>query len=221
MSRQPSKPLRPGAEMSSLQLSRLSIYLRCLRRLQEEGVEQVSSQVLADRFDLSAALIRKDLAHFGELGIRGHGYDVDALVDRLVELFGLSREQPVIVVGMGKLGSALTEHFDYGRGVFRVVAGLDNDAQKIGSRIGSVLVRPVDDIEDVVRQTSARIGLLTVPREAAQDTFDIMVSAGVRSVLNFAPTRLVTDATKAHVLNVDLGIHLEELAYRIQSEIRR
>jgi len=213
----PSKPPVPSPDVSPLQLNRISIYLRCLKRLQEEGVERVSSKVLAERFNLSASLIRKDLAQFGELGIRGHGYDVDKLFTRLVELLGLDREYKVIVVGMGKLGSALADHFDGSHGGFRVVAGLDADPEKIGGSFGSLFVRPIQDIAKVVRDTGAEIGLLTVPRASAQDSFDRMVAAGIRSVLNFAPIRL--DAGPSiHLRNVDLRIHLEELAFFAHSD---
>ena len=123
--------------------------------MREEHVKRVSSKVLAERFHLSAPLIRKDLAHFGEFGIRGHGYDVDQLIDRLKSLLGLDRKQPVIVVGMGKLGSA-------------------------------------------------------------QATFDQVIAAGIRSVLNFAPVR-PEDSPSVNVRNVDLRIYLEELAFRSQS----
>lgn len=217
MPQKPPKPTVPSPDVSPLQLNRISIYLRCLNRLQEEGVEQVSSKVLAARFNLSAPLIRKDLAQFGELGIRGHGYDVGKLIDRFVELFGLDREQKVIVVGMGKLGSALADHFDGSHGAFRVVAGLDTDPEKIGSSIGLLVVQPIQDIETVVKQTGAEIGLLTVPRASAQDSFERMVAAGIRSVLNFAPVRLDADPS-IHLRNVDLRIHLEELAFFAQSD---
>lgn len=220
MSRQPSKPTHASSELSSQQLNRLSIYLRCLKRLREEGVAQVSSQTLADRFDLSAPLIRKDLAHFGELGIRGHGYDVEALLDRLLDHFGLENEVPVIVVGMGKLGSALAGHFDGSHGVFHVVAGFDDSPTRVGLRVGAITVRPVEDIAGVVETSGAQIGLLTVPRSAAQETLDRMTEAGIRSVLNFAPARLTAPAT-VHLRNVDLGIHLEELAFLIHAEESR
>ncbi len=215
MSKEHSKPPISRSDVSSLLLHRLSVYLRCLKRLQEEGVEQVSSKVLAERFQLSAPLIRKDLAQFGELGIRGHGYNVDKLAARLVDLFGLGQEQRVVVVGMGKLGSALAGHFDGSHGAFQVVAGFDQDRRKIGTTIGSLVVRPVQDIADVVAETGAQIGLLTVPRETAQETLDRMIAAGIRSVLNFAPIRLVA-ASPANLRNVDLRIHLEELAFLSQ-----
>ncbi len=217
MSKEHSKPPISRTDVSSLQLYRLSVYLRCLKRLQEEDVEQVSSKVLAERFDLSASLIRKDLAQFGELGIRGHGYDVDKLAARLVDLFGLGQEQRVVVVGMGKLGSALAGHFDGSHGAFHVVAGFDQDRRKIGTAIGTVVVQPIQDIADVVAETGAQIGLLTVPREAAQECLDGMIVAGIRSVLNFAPIRLVAEPP-TNLRNVDLRIHLEELAFLSHSD---
>ena len=217
MSKEPSKPPISRSDVSSLQLHRLSVYLRCLRRLQEEDVEQVSSKVLAERFHLSAPLIRKDLAQLGELGIRGHGYNVEKLEARLVELFGLSQEQSVVIVGMGKLGSALAGHFDGSHGAFQVVAGFDQDRRKIGTAIGSLVVQPIQDIADVVAETGAKIGLLTVPRESAQESLDRLIAAGIRSILNFAPIRLVVEPS-TNLRNVDLRIHLEELAFLSHSD---
>ena len=204
-------------EISALHLNRISIYLRCLNRLQEEDVKRVSYKVLADRFHLSAPLIRKDLAHFGEFGIRGHGYDVEQLIGRLKSLLGLDRKQPIVVVGMGKLGSALVGHLERDPGSFRVVAGLDSDRLKIGSTAGNLTIRSIGDIGKVVDETGAQIALLTVPREAAQATFDIVIDAVIRSVLNFAPIRL-EDHPTVNVRNVDLRIYLEELAFRNHSK---
>ena len=209
-------PMDETQVISALHLNRISIYLRCLNRLQEEDVKRVSSKVLADRFHLSAPLIRKDLAHFGEFGIRGHGYDVEQLIDRLKSLLGLDRKQPIVVVGMGKLGSALVGYLERDPGSFRVVAGLDSDRLKIGSTAGNLTIRSIGDIGEVIDETGAQIALLTVPPEAAQATFDLVIEAGIRSVLNFAPVRL-EDHPTVTVRNVDLRIYLEELAFRNHS----
>ena len=117
-------------EVSPLTLNRLSFYLRCLRHLQELGVKRVSSQELAQRYHLSATQIRKDLAQFGEFGIRGVGYDVDALADHLNSLLGLDRRHALVIVGMGNLGSALAQYLGFNYGAFRVVAGVDTDPQE-------------------------------------------------------------------------------------------
>lgn len=199
-------------DVSPLTLNRLSVYLRCLRRLQEEGSTRISSAELAERFHLSSSQIRKDLAQFGEFGTRGVGYDVDALADGLNRLLGLDRSYRLVLVGMGNLGSALSRYLGFNSGAFRVVAGVDNDPEKIGREIGGFLVRSTDELPDVVRETGAEIGVLAVPAEAAQENYDALVAAGVQSVLNFAPTRLQSHPD-VPLKNVDLRIDLEELAF--------
>jgi len=203
------------ASVSPLTLNRLSFYLRCLRRLQEEGEERVSSQMLARRFHLSAAQIRKDLAHFGEFGIRGVGYEVDQLISRLSELLGLERHHRMVIVGMGNLGTALSQYLGFNSGSFRVVAGVDRDPAKVGRRVGGAAgftIAAARDLARTVRDSRAEIGVLCVPADAAQQNYDALVAAGVQGVLNFSPIRL-RPVPEVPLKDVDLRIHLEELAY--------
>lgn len=199
-------------EVSPLTLNRLSFYLRCLRHLQELGIRRVSSQEMAHRYHLSATQIRKDLAQFGEFGIRGVGYDVDALADHLNSLLGLDRPHALVIVGMGNLGSALAQYLGFNYGSFHVVAGVDNDPRKIGRRMGDLTVRPAADLQEVVRESKAEIGVLAVPAEAAQENYDALAEAGIKGVLNFAPVRLKR-RPGVPLKNVDLRINLEELAF--------
>jgi len=199
-------------EVSPLTLNRLSFYLRCLRRLQELGIKRVSSQEMAQRYHLSATQIRKDLAQFGEFGIRGVGYDVDVLADHLNSLLGLDRQHAMVIVGMGNLGSALAQYLGFNYGAFHVVAGVDIDPRKIGRRIGSFTIRPSSELQAVVRESRAEIGVLAVPAEAAQENYDALADAGIKGVLNFAPVRLKRRPS-VPLKNVDLRINLEELAF--------
>lgn len=199
-------------EVSPLTLNRLSFYLRCLRHLQESGVKRVSSQEMAQRYNLSATQIRKDLAQFGEFGIRGVGYDVDALADHLNTLLGLHREHKLLIVGMGNLGSALAQYLGFNHGAFRVIAAIDNDPAKIGKTISGLAVRSPDDLQEILCETGAEIGVLAVPAEAAQENYDRLAKAGIGAVLNFAPVR-VKPGAKVPLKNVDLRINLEELAF--------
>ena len=198
--------------VSPLTLNRLSFYLRCLRRLHEEGVDRISSQDLARRFHLSAAQIRKDLAHFGEFGIRGVGYDVEQLISRLSSLLGLDRHHRMVIVGMGNLGSALARYLGFNSGAFQVVAGLDRDPAKIGKRIGGFAVRPASELAATVREERAEIGALCVPAESAQENYDALVAAGIKGVINFSPIR-IRPVPEVPLKDVDLRIHLEELAF--------
>ena len=201
-------------ETSALTLNRLSVYLRCLRTLECEGVQRVSSQELADRFHLSPSQIRRDLAQFGGFGVRGVGYDVSSLAERLHRVLRLDALHRLIVVGMGNLGSALSTYLGFNDSSFQVVAGVDSDPGRIGTRIGGVLVDPYDDLAAVARRCEADIGVLTVPADAAPAAYRALVEAGLRAVLNFAPV-LLDEVRGVRVKNVDLRVHLEELAVHL------
>jgi redox-sensing transcriptional repressor len=201
-----------SAPTSPATLNRLSVYLRSLETLRREGVSRVSSQELAERFQLSPAQIRKDLARFGEFGVRGVGYDVADLAARLTSLLGLDRRQRLLIVGMGNLGSALARYPGFNDKSFQVVAGVDSAPQRIGKRVSGVTVEAFDDLPGVVERSGAEIGVLTVPAEAAQLAYDRLADAGIRAVLNFAPT-VLQERAGVRLKNVDLRIHLEELTY--------
>jgi redox-sensing transcriptional repressor len=206
--------------ISPLTLNRLSVYLRCLRHLQVAGVRRVSSKDLAERYLLSAHQIRKDLAQFGEFGIRGVGYDVDELAEHLTILLGLDRHYRLLIVGMGNLGSALAHYLGFNQGAFRVVAAVDRDPERVGRDMGTFRVYHVDELAAVVRRSGAEIGVLAVPAEAAQENYDALVAAGIRAVLNFAPARVKRTA-EVPLKNVDLRINLEEVAFVLrQGELR-
>lgn len=206
---------RPS-DVSPLSLNRLSLYLRCLRQLQSVGVNRVSSKALASEFSLSAALIRKDLAQFGEFGIRGIGYEVDQLIARLRKILGLDKEHRIAVVGVGRLGGALARYLEQNPGAFRIVAAFDSDRRKVGSKVGSVRVHHVSEVPTVVPETGAKIALLTVPPDTAQQTCSALTNAGIRAVLNFAPVQLKVDP-EVTAKSVDVRIHLEELAFFLQA----
>ncbi len=199
-------------DISPLTLNRISVYLRCLRHLQEIGIHRISSQRLARRFHLSASQIRKDLAQFGEFGIRGVGYDVAHLRERLERLLDIGREHPAIIVGAGNIGTALARFPGFRAGSFRVLAVFDNDPAKVGTELAGLVVRDSRELAGSVVETGAEIAILTVPAEAAQENYDALVAAGIKAVLNFAPVQLELDP-QVRVKTVDLMIFLEELAY--------
>lgn len=211
-------------DISPLTLNRLSLYLRALRRLHRSGVETVSSGELESRLHLSAALIRKDLAQFGELGTRGVGYNITALVERLIQILGLDRERTLVIVGAGNLGSALAGYLGFNSDSFRVAALFDNDPDKIGRRLGDLEILAPEALPEVVDRHKVDIGVITVPLEAAQENYELLISAGVRAILNFAPVALKQGPglrpPVVHVKNVDLRIHLEELSYFLTSPAR-
>ena len=195
-------------------IRRLSIYTRCLQQLEEDGVKTISSQELADRFSLNSAQVRKDLAYFGEFGVRGIGYYVQGLKVELQRILGLDREWPVALVGLGNLGAALFHYKGFSRQGFRIVVVFDDDPAKAGRDLDGV---PVVSTHEVAREIKARaiqIAVLAVPADAAQVVTDQLVAAGIKAVLNFAPARLrVPKATRLR--NVDLAIELETLSFHL------
>jgi redox-sensing transcriptional repressor len=203
----------PPEGVSDLTIARLSIYLRCLQQLEAEETGTVSSQDLADRFHLNSAQIRKDLAYFGEFGIRGVGYNVRELMNHLIGILALDEERRVVVVGAGNLGTALSHFSGFNTGGFRMVGIVDSDPQKVGRRTpGGMTVEPASKLTEIIRTRKAHIGVITVPSNAAQRIYDELVAAGVHAVLNFAPTQL-KERPEVKVRNVDLKVNLEFLSF--------
>ena len=201
------------ANISELTISRLSIYLRCVDQLLDAGVETVSSQQLAKRFNLNSAQIRKDLAYFGEFGVRGVGYNVSQLHQYVVEILGLDRERRLVIVGAGNLGSALCHYSGFSGGNFLVVGVLDSDPSRIGDATpAGLLVEDAARLPEIVAQRQVEIGIITTPAGAAQGVCDRMVDASLRAILNFAPIRLRAPESVL-VKSVDLKVHLEELSF--------
>src|SRR5215217_4813565 len=201
-------------KISELTTSRLSVYLRCLNALQAAGIKTVSSQALAEKFNLNSAQIRKDLGYFGEFGVRGVGYYVDDLRDHITNILGLDRPHCVGIVGAGRLGTALANYNGFDKSNFTVVALFDNDRQKIGHRIGDakIAVRDVDELAKVIRDESIDVMVIAVPAKAAQRVLNQVTSAGIKAVLNFAPVSL-TSRRGVKVKTVDLTTSLESLSY--------
>jgi len=203
--------------ISELTTGRLSVYLRCLNYLESIGQETVSSQELAERFHLNSAQIRKDLAHFGEFGTRGVGYNVAQLRGNLIATLGLEQTRHAIIIGAGNLGMALADYRGFNSNGFHIVALLDNDPEKIGksSRSGIPVVS-YDRLRDVVSANEVDIGIIAVTPENAQSVYDALVAAGVRAVLNFAPVQIRLHHG-AKVKSVDLRINLESLSFYLKN----
>jgi redox-sensing transcriptional repressor len=193
---------------------RLSLYLRLLRQLRAGGDVTVSSERLAEEGGLTSAQVRKDLSFFGNFGVRGRGYDVAALEATLRDILGLNRVWPAVVVGAGRLGSALTAYPDFAKEGFRILALFDNDPAKQGRRLGDAEVRPLEELGDFARRERVCIGIVATPAAAAQEVANRLVDAGIRGILNFAPTRLeVPDGVSLR--HVNLAVELEGLSFDI------
>jgi redox-sensing transcriptional repressor len=211
------RPSNDKEAISEMTTERLSVYLRCLTYLEAINQKTVSSQQLADRFHLNSAQIRKDLACFGEFGIRGVGYNVSHLKQQLVHMLGIDRPRRVIIVGAGNLGMALADYHGFNSMGFQVVGLLDAEAGKVGrvSRIG-IPVLPHYTLQEVVRANRVEIGIIAVPADQAQGVYDQLVDAGVCAVLNFAPVQIkLRQGVK--IKSVDLRINLESLSFYLKN----
>lgn len=206
-------------KVPEMTIRRLSIYTRCLAQLEEDGVKTVSSQELAERFNLNSAQVRKDLAYFGEFGIRGIGYYVTNLRAELQRILGLDREWRVALIGYGNLGSALFHYRGFDQQGFRIMAIFDEDPAKVGRTVGDVPILPLRDLPREVRARALQLGIVAVPAEAAQPVIDRLVAAGIKAILNFAPTRLKV-AKDVRLKNVDLSIELENLSFYLAQGVR-
>jgi redox-sensing transcriptional repressor len=202
-----------GEPVSELTTNRLSVYLRCLNALDAGGVRTVSSQALAEQFHLNAAQIRKDLAHFGEFGVRGVGYYVKELRRHLRQILGLDARVSIAIMGAGNLGLALADYPGFREEGFEIIALFDSMHEKIGqhSRAG-VPIYDIKDFRKLVRRARIRIAVIAVPAEAAQAVVNTVVSAGVKAVLNFSPGTLEVPAD-VKLKSVDLTVSLESLSF--------
>ncbi len=193
-------------------VTRLSIYLRCLEELEAGGVASVSSRQLAERFGLNSAQVRKDLAYFGQFGVRGLGYYIAELKHNLERILGLKQDWEVALVGVGNLGSALIAYKGFQARGFKISLAFDADAAKTGQVVGDVQIMEIAKLVQTVRRKKVKIAVVAVPAVAAQSVADLLVEAGVTAILNFAPAQLtVPEGVK--VQNVDLSVLLKTLSY--------
>jgi redox-sensing transcriptional repressor len=199
-------------KISELTTKRLSIYLRCLNELVAENVKTISSEHFAKKFHLNSAQIRKDLAYFGEFGVRGVGYSVLDLRDHLTKILGLDREHKVAIIGAGRLGTALADYYGFKQTNFLVRAMFDADPEKIGKKIGALEIFDIKNFADVVKKDNIDVAVIAVPAEHAQQVLEMVSDAGIKAVLNFAPTPLKC-APDVKLNTVDLTTSLESLAY--------
>ena len=194
---------------------RLSVYLRCLQRLKQNGIRTVSSEALAKAAGVKPTQLRKDLTYFGQFGTRGLGYDVELLARMIADLLGTNSLQPVILVGAGNLGSALLSYRGFQQEGFEIIAAFDNTPDSRRDRQRGRLVRPMTDLANFVRERGVRMAILTVPAEVAQEVTNDLVAAGITGILNFAPI-LLHVPEEVMVNSVNLAIELENLSYFIQ-----
>ncbi len=211
----PKQPKVPEAT-----IKRLSIYMRVLKDLEKKGVEVISSAELADICGVNAAQIRKDLTYFGEFGIRGVGYYVKELHFDIRKVLGLNQRRNVALVGVGNLGKALTSYRNFSEHGYNFVAAFDVDPAKIGQSLSEgVKVHPMKDLPRVAAEREVEIAIITTPADTAQSAADQIVAAGIKGILNFAPTQIqVPEGIK--VKKVDLTTEFDNLVYHLYARSR-
>ncbi len=193
-------------------VARLPVYLRALVELAEDGATTVSSDALARAAGVNSAKVRKDLSHLGSYGTRGVGYDVAYLIHQVRRELGLSQPWPIVLAGVGNLGHALANYRGFPERGFRIAALVDADPAKVGEIVGGLPIRPVDALPEVVASLDAAIGMICTPGSVAQEVADRMIDAGIRSILNFAPS-VISVPEGVSVRKVDLAIELQILAF--------
>ena len=194
---------------------RLSIYQRCLERLKEKGVDTVSSNTLAKEAVVKSAQLRKDLAHFGQFGTRGLGYNVDALIEVITGVLGTSSLLPVILVGVVNLGSALLKYSGFNREGFEISAAFESDPNRLKTIDADIPIKDVSQMTQYVEDNGVKIAIIAVPAATAQEVVNVLVGAGVQAFLNFSSTVLKTP-DNVIVNAVDLALELEHLSYFVK-----
>ncbi|MBN2116032.1 MAG: redox-sensing transcriptional repressor Rex [Anaerolineales bacterium] len=193
-------------------IGRLPVYLRALQQLSEKGILTTSSQELGEIIGISAAQIRKDISQFGEFGKQGTGYSVPFLIERLRDILKVDRVWEVVIVGMGDIGHALARYNGFTNRGFRISMVFDNDPQKIGEKVGEYEVLDTAKLAEKVKQNRIKIAMLTVPAASAQEIADQLVRAGIKAILNYAPTSLNVPGN-VRVQYIDPATHLQRMTY--------
>jgi len=194
---------------------RLSVYLRCLARLKENNLETVSSEALAKVAGVKPTQLRKDLAHLGQFGTRGLGYDVAELSQRISDELGTTRLQPVILVGVGHLGLALMSYRGFEKEGFEIAAAFDVEPSRRREKDISQPILPMEELPPCVQKRGIKMAILAVPAAVAQEVTNLLVKCGIMGILNFAPIVLAVPE-EVMVNNVNVAIELENLSYFIK-----
>lgn len=200
-------------------VNRLSLYLRELQHLLEDGTQTTNSNQLGERLGFSDAQVRKDLAHFGHFGHPGVGYRCDELVSEIRRILGTDRKWAVGLVGVGNLGRALLGYRGFEPQGFSLVAAFDADRQKVGAIVEGIEILAIDRLPTVVAEQRIDLGMVAVPAAHAQAAADMLVAAGVKGIVNFAPMTLVLPEQVSQV-GVDLARELEQVAFAVASRLR-
>jgi redox-sensing transcriptional repressor len=206
----------PLKRIADSTVRRLSLYLRFLEEFEQAGLTTVSSDELAARGGTTSAQVRKDLSFFGSFGKRGLGYQVGELTQRMRRILGLERDWRVVIVGIGKIGSALAQYEGFQQRGFRVVGLYDTDPAKVGREVDGLRVRPIESLAEDNRERPVDIAVIAVPASAAQRVVDQVVAAGITGVMSFAPIQLHVPADVT-LNTVNMAMELERLSFALSN----
>lgn len=201
-----------ATKIPDIVVGRLPKYLQALLYLRQAGQETTSSQQLGEKVRISAAQIRKDLSLFGEFGKQGTGYSIPFLIDQIQTILKLNRSWDVVLVGAGDLGHAIIRYRGFGSSGFQIVLAFDKDPEKVGQKLGDLTIQSVDNMEEQIRAAKIQVAMLTVPASEAQTTAEILIRAGVRAILNYAPITLSVPEG-VHVESVEPILQLQHMTY--------
>lgn len=203
-------------DVPDIVVGRLPLYLRSLTQMQEEGLEITSSQELGARLGISSAQIRKDLSQFGEFGKQGTGYNIEYLMDQLRRILHVDRIWDVALIGVGDLGRAVANYGGFLDRGYRIRLIFDNDPSKIGVKVGDFIILDTANLEEELKRARVQVAMLSIPVRDAQSVTDRLVEAGVRFILNYAPTSL-TVPEYVHVEYIDPVLHLQHMTFYADS----
>lgn len=199
-------------------VTRLALYLRELQQLQRSGVQRIQSGAIAKRLGLNDSQVRRDLSCFGQFGQRGVGYNIPALTQAIQGILGTDRSWNVILIGAGNLGRALSGYRGFDQQGFRLVGVFDCSDEKIGTKLGSLTIKSLDDLEAVVAKESVELAILAVPANSAASVAQRLEIAGVTGILNFAPVTVRRPKSSLTVVDVDLAVELQRLAFAVVNQ---
>ena len=205
--------------ISRAAIERLALYFRTLRIMQEDGVQIVSSEDLGKKLDVTPVQVRKDLALFGQFGMKGIGYYTSELINQIGKILGLHNRWSMAIVGVGHLGAALANYKNFSSAGFNLVALFDNDVRIIGSTVHGIKISDVKNLKSIVKKRNINIGVITVPATQAQAVADQLIEAGIKGIWNFAPIKIEVPP-EVRLLNEDLSMELTKLSYHLSNDFK-
>jgi len=212
----PDDEIRPSTDAPEVVVQRLPLYVRVLAQFDAADAEMVSSEQLGIQLQMTPAQIRKDLSYFGRFGKQGRGYNVKRLSQELRSILGLNRRWNAGLVGVGRLGRAIIAYPGFKPEGFHVVAAFDADPSVVGSSVGGIDVRPIEQIKETVAELGIQIGIVAVPAPNAQSVFDALVESGIKAILNYAPVAPQVPLD-VKVRGVDPVLALQSMTYFLKS----